>query len=204
MSEEIFVQFGSPTLAGIKTGNLFTCPYTDRQETMQEIRKLNKKLAPKGLRVLPLRYSSERVLLYLYRPARLEKDLSNKEAMELLKKAGYRHENANQCVVELIHRLNDLKSEFPHEIGLFLSYPPEDVRGFIAQGTDRADGCKLVICDMVTYHHALELGLDAYLITSGVESVREALAEAETRGSTSEINDYLGQSRLQIVIRYFQ
>ena len=75
MSEEIFVQFGSPTLAGIKTGNLFTCPYTDRQETMQEIRKLNKKLAPKGLRVLPLRYSSERVLLYLYRPARLEKDL---------------------------------------------------------------------------------------------------------------------------------
>lgn len=144
MSEEIFVQFGSPTLAGIKTGNLFTCPYTDRQETMQEIRKLNKKLAPKGLRVLPLRYSSERVLLYLYRPARLEKDLSNKEAMELLKKAGYRHENANQCVVELIHRLNDLKSEFPHEIGLFLSYPPEDVRGFIAQGTDRADGCKLV------------------------------------------------------------
>ena len=55
MSEEIFVQFGSPTLAGIKTGNLFTCPYTDRRETMQEIRKLNKKLAPKGLRVLPLR-----------------------------------------------------------------------------------------------------------------------------------------------------
>ena len=47
----------------------------------------------------------------------------------------------------------------------------------------RAEGCRLVICDMVTYHHALELGLDAYLITSGVESVREALAEAETRGS---------------------
>ena len=143
MSEEIFVQFGSPTLAGIKTGNLFTCPYTDRRETMQEIRKLNKKLAPKGLRVLPLRYSSERVLLYLYRPARLEKDLSNKEAMELLKKAGYRHENANQCVVELIHRLNDLKSEFPHEIGLFLGYPPEDVRSFME---DSRRGVKCTGC----------------------------------------------------------
>ena len=46
----------------------------------------------------------------------------------------------------------------------------------------RAEGCRLVICDMVTYHHALELGLDAYLITSGVESAREALAEAEVRG----------------------
>ena len=48
--------------------------------------------------------------------------------------------------------------------------------------TLQADGCKLVICDMVTYHHALQLGLDAYLITSGMESAREALAEAEVRG----------------------
>ena len=63
MSDELFVQYGSPTLAGIKTGNLFTCPYTDRQETMREIRRLNKSLVPKGLRVLPLRYSDERVLL---------------------------------------------------------------------------------------------------------------------------------------------
>ena len=136
MSDEMLVQFGSPTLAGIKTGNLFTCPYTDRKQTMKELRRLNRRLGPKGLRVLPLRYSAERVLIYLYRPDRLEKDLSEREAAELLEKAGYRHENATQCVVELIRRLNsctkkDLQSEFPHEIGLFLSYPPEDVRGFI-------------------------------------------------------------------------
>ena len=144
MSDEIIVQYASPTLAGIKTGSLFTCPCTDRKQTMLEIRSLNRKLVPKGLRILPLRYSAERVLVYLYRPARLEKDLSNKEALDLLEKAGYRHENTNQCVVELIHRLNDLESEFPHEIGLFLSYPPEDVRGFIAHGSNRSVGCKLV------------------------------------------------------------
>lgn len=46
----------------------------------------------------------------------------------------------------------------------------------------RDHGCRLVICDMVTYHNALLLGLDAYLITSGTESVREALKEAEIRG----------------------
>ena len=68
---------------------------------MLEIRSLNRKLVPKGLRILPLRYSAERVLVYLYRPARLEKDLSNKEALDLLEKAGYRHENTNQCVVIL-------------------------------------------------------------------------------------------------------
>lgn len=144
MSDEMLVQFGAPTLAGIKTGNLFTCPYTDREETLRELRRLNRKLVPKGLRILPLRYSADRVLVYLYRPARLEKDLSQKEAAALLEKAGYRHENVNQCLIELIRRLNDLESEFPHEIGLFLSYPPEDVRGFIAHGTNRSEGCKLV------------------------------------------------------------
>lgn len=141
MSDEMLVQYGSPTLAGIKTGNLFTCPFTDRVETMQEMRRLNRALVPRGLRILPLRYSAKRVLVYLYRPDRLEKDLSSREASELLERAGYRHENANQCVIELIHRLNDLESEFPHEIGLFLSYPPEDVRGFIDH---REAGCKLI------------------------------------------------------------
>ena len=149
MSDEILVQYGSPTLAGIKTGNLFTCPYEDRAEMMRELRRLNRELVPRGLRILPLRYSSKRVLVYLYRPARLEKDLLQKEAAELLEKAGYRHENATQCVIELIRRLNQQKQagrkeDFPHEIGLFLSYPPEDVRGFIAHSSNRSVGCKLV------------------------------------------------------------
>ena len=149
MADELLVQYGSPTLAGIKTGNLFTCPYTDRDRMMRELRRLNRQLVPRGLRILPLRYSSERVLVYLYRPDRLEKDLHQKEAVELLEEAGYRHENATQCVIELIRRLNRQKKagekdDFPHEIGLFLSYPPEDVRGFIAHSANRSAGCKLV------------------------------------------------------------
>lgn len=144
MSEEMLVQNASPTLAGIKTGNLFTCPYKDRKQTLRELRELNRKLVPKGLRILPLRYSADRVLVYLYRPSRLEKDLLQKEAAELLERAGYWCENANQCLVELIRRLNDLEREFPHEIGLFLSYPPEDVRGFIDTCGNRSAGCKLV------------------------------------------------------------
>ena len=144
MSDEMLVKNGSPTLAGIKTGNLFSCPCTDRVQTMADLRRLNKALVPKGLRVLPLRYSAARVLIYLYRPNRLAKDLSRKEALDLLRRAGYRARNESQCVVELIQRLNDIGSEFPHEIGLFLSYPPEDVRGFIAHSSNRSVGCKLV------------------------------------------------------------
>ena len=76
MSDETLVRFGSPTLAGLKTGSLFTCEYNDLQELSGQLRDMNRKLVPKGLRLLPLRRSEKRVLLYLYRPDRLEKDLS--------------------------------------------------------------------------------------------------------------------------------
>ena len=36
----------------------------------------------------------------------------------------------NRCIVKLIGRLQENEG-FPHEIGLFLGYPPEDVLGFI-------------------------------------------------------------------------
>ena len=49
MSEEILVRQGAPTLAGIKTGSLFSCPCEDHEALMTDIRRLS----PKGL-CLPL------------------------------------------------------------------------------------------------------------------------------------------------------
>ena len=42
-------------------------------------------------------------------------------------------ENAERCIRTLIARLHE-NADFPHEIGLFLGYPPEDVDGFIRNG----------------------------------------------------------------------
>ena len=84
------------------------------------VRCWNHTLAAKGLRVL----------IYLYRPARLAKDLQCPEARALLAPRGYCCDDPTRCVGRLMQRLREAE-EFPHEIGLFLSYPPEDVRGFI-------------------------------------------------------------------------
>jgi len=46
------------------------------------------------------------------------------------KQCGYSLENSNSCVVQLIDKLQN-SEDFPHEIGLFLGYPPEDVDGFM-------------------------------------------------------------------------
>ena len=58
MSDELIVRHCAPTLAGLKTGTVFGCPYSDRKELILEVRSLNRRLAPKGVRVIPLRLSA--------------------------------------------------------------------------------------------------------------------------------------------------
>ena len=87
MSEEMVVRQCAPTLAGIKTGSLFPCPCTDRDALLDEVRQLNRRLSPKGLCLLPLRFTEGSALLYLYRPATLRRDLSDDLARRLLAEA---------------------------------------------------------------------------------------------------------------------
>ena len=89
MAEEILIRQGAPTLAGIKTGSLFPCPCKDREALLADIRKLNRRLSPKGLCLLPIRFLAGQALLYLYRPAELRRDLRDAQASELLRQAGY-------------------------------------------------------------------------------------------------------------------
>lgn len=131
MSEELIVRHCSPTLAGLKTANLFRCSYTTKGELCEEIRRLNRLLSAKGLRILPLRITEHDALIYVYRPKRLKYDLSHAEASLILEQQGYFCDTPEKCIVRLISRLGE-NEDFPHEIGLFLGYPPEDVRGFMA------------------------------------------------------------------------
>ena len=142
MSEEMIVRHCSPTLAGLKTANMFNCPYSSARELMDSIRSVNSALGPKGVRMLPLRIREGAALIYVYRPARLQRDLSDPVSAAILSERGYPGAAAPGLIAELRSRLckND---GFPHEIGLFLGYPPDDVNCFIS---DRGRACKCVGC----------------------------------------------------------
>ena len=142
MSEDYLIRNCAPTLAGIKTASLFTCPYDTRQALIDFIRSMNRRLGEKGLRLLPLRFSEKKALIYLYRPARLRKDLADTRAVRLLQEQGYHPGSCEQCLVHLARKLRS-QEDFPHEIGLFLGYPPEDVHGFMEKGPDccKCTGC---------------------------------------------------------------
>jgi len=138
MSEEILVRQGAPTLADIKTGSLFPCPCENREALLADIRQLNRRLSPKGRACCRSTFCWGRRSFYLYRPAGLRRDLRDVQASELLRQAGYGDESCARCVARLACRFREGK-ESPHEVGLFLSYPPEDVKGFIDH---RANGFK--------------------------------------------------------------
>lgn len=138
MCEEMIIKYCSPTLMGIKTGNMFSFAYTSAVTLREDIREMNRRLKDKGLRVLPLKITQKNALIYVYRPKKLQTDLDNDIARKLLSNKGYTFFRGENCVVKLIERIRKSDS-FPHEIGLFLGYPPEDVKGFIEQG---ARGCK--------------------------------------------------------------
>lgn len=130
MQEELIVKHCSPTLAGMKAGSMFTAPYDCPLKMKEDIRKLNKRFKDKGLRMIPFRFSEKRVLLYLYRKSKLAEDFSDELAKELLVKEGYTNHCCTNCIVKLAVKIRNTES-IPHEVGLFLGYPSEDVHGFI-------------------------------------------------------------------------
>jgi hypothetical protein len=71
----------------------------------------------------------EGLLLLLYKKDLLTRALLSEEAWSILAPLGYPHPCCLNAWLERLAMRFD--GDFPHEIGLFLGYPPEDVRGFI-------------------------------------------------------------------------
>jgi hypothetical protein len=129
MPELTLVKQCSPTLANKKTGSLFRVKYATKDDMICDLRKCNQKFLKKGLRFLPLNYDNHSALIYAYRPARLRADFKRPQVQTILRTLGYKNFDYAHCLQELKERLK--VSDFPHEIGLFLGYPVNDVAGFI-------------------------------------------------------------------------
>lgn len=129
LSYEI-VRYCAPTLAGIKSASLFNIQKSNNNNIYDEIKKINEYISNQGVKVIPLYEKNDRVLIYVFRPDFLKKELVNDLTKSILLKKGYQSNNLNECLSTLRNKLIN-NSEYPHEIGLFLGYPPEDVYGFM-------------------------------------------------------------------------
>lgn len=128
--EENIIRQCSPTLAGLKMANLFNYGYEKEEILNQEISKIEEKLNSKGVFIECLKKSNSNALLYVYRKNILATDLQKEEIVNLLSDYGYDVMNAEAVINKLKDRISH-SSCFPHEIGVFLGYPIDDVKAFI-------------------------------------------------------------------------
>lgn len=124
--EDRLIYYCSPTLAGLKTGSIFNIDIKDAEG---QVDMINRRFNQKDMYAVVLTKRRDTALVYVYRRKKLILDLNKPQCAELIKKLGY-NGDCNNCIEHLKERIA-LISPFPHEIGLFLSYPVEDVIGFI-------------------------------------------------------------------------
>lgn len=103
------------------------------------LRECRLRFEPLGLNVELLAKRSNGTLIYVYRPDWLRQILDDPECSAFLREQGYGPESTRGCLKTLrlrmrMESINDpdgVACNFPHEIGVFLGYPIEDVIGFV-------------------------------------------------------------------------
>lgn len=120
----------APTLLGIKCANLISLSAEEFNIAIHS-EMFNKKAVSKGLKSRILCSCGKKVLLLIYNEKLLENRLADSSVRDLLKSFGYDDCFAlDEFLERLSQRIREI-GDFPHEIGIFLGYPLEDVVGFI-------------------------------------------------------------------------
>lgn len=117
----------APVLKGIKVSNLITVP----PGTWNRIRLY---LGKSRVICVSLYADSDKEILFLYRDEMLAQLLQQGKVWRFLQQYGYQTSLISDTLTRLRRRYQryaSLGDEFPHELGVLLEYPVEDVEGFI-------------------------------------------------------------------------
>lgn len=131
--ETSFVTQCAPVLAGLKVANLFRWVEPDASAMHAMVERWAAELKPKGVTVSIIKECpvTHAYLVYVYRAKSLEESLQQPDVQHYLLREGYPQGGLQECLDHL-SRCLCCEAEFPHEIGVFLGYPLEDVVGFVA------------------------------------------------------------------------
>lgn len=123
--ESLLANYCAPTLKQYKYANMFHLPKDDDSIRLL-IKHYNQQFNSKGIYFILIEQESQ-YTIYVYN-SKLKDYISSNAVQNFLK--SYQYPNTFElCIQELKKRLNT--KNFPHEIGVFLGYPLDDVIGFI-------------------------------------------------------------------------
>lgn len=122
------VVHSTPTLLKMKTGNIFRIYKTDVPNFQECYEYFKNHLIEYDIDFQILKDSKNSILLYVYQPKQLNKLLSCHKIENFLNSYGYANHNPIDYLKYRFEQVN-----CPHEIGIFLGYPLNDVISFIEQ-----------------------------------------------------------------------
>ena len=121
----------APALAGVVPANLITLPRAEFPHLEQDLDRYQRAFACRGVCFYTLCACDRRQLILVYRPQQLSRVLEGEGVGELLAHWGYDLNQPLDQILEQLSRRVAGSPSFPHEIGVFLGYPVEDVMGFM-------------------------------------------------------------------------
>lgn len=117
----------APVLAGIKISNLLIV-HNDNSRYVMEL------FEDTEISFFVLCVTKEKTTFLIYRSTQLINYLRKPKVKELLYRLGYQNQNMQYLLHSLREKYESYMKDglsFPHEMGLMLGYPVEDVYGFI-------------------------------------------------------------------------
>ncbi len=146
MSKEEYHSFGrklafhtAPTLLGIKCASLVSLSRLEFDLGVH-LRIFNRRAAEKGLKIRVMHICDTRCVLLVYNEKKLCEHLREKQTAAMLLSEGYDLNSGLDAMLDRLSRRME-NCRFPHEIGLFLDYPAEDVKGFIENNGENYKLC---------------------------------------------------------------
>ena len=142
--EKLLIFHCAPAIAGIKPANLFAVQ-KDRGGARQKADELSRVFKKEGLGLRAVDVSQKTTLFFVYNRQLLAETLRSSAKSHFIEERGYdAAAPLEHCVNRLCERLKEgtcASCGFPHEVGVFLGYPLEDVEGFIANGGEGYKMC---------------------------------------------------------------
>ena len=137
--DETMIHCAAPALCGIKPACLFSMNSKNYESGTEKLHQWQSSLSKEKTFFVALKKSDGRFLFFIYNKNLLEQMLKIPQNRAYLSSKGYPIERGFSAVIALLLHKLAVNPDFPHEVGLFLGYPLEDVVGFESK---KAEGFK--------------------------------------------------------------
>ena len=131
--EHLLGYHAAPLLAGLTAGSLLSFQKSRFQDFEALLASYEPCFSCKGISMFRVAEGEEYVLILFYREELVSRALAVPKAQEILCEAGYRLTDSMEDRLEFLRLRMRVRKTLPPEVGLFLGYPPEDVREFITR-----------------------------------------------------------------------